>query len=324
MKISVVTASYNGAKHIAEQLESIKHQSILPHEIVISDDGSTDNTASIVEEFAKNTPEINVVFVHNSSPHGVDRNFENALRHAAGDIIFLCDQDDVWLPERIERMLTAFDGNTPSATFCDSMITDEKLSPLGFTHIKSRGFGSFDEIFSAGSTAFLKRVPPAGHDMAFSSKFLDILLPFPDLKDCYDTWIGLVLYALGAWKFSTSQPLTLFRRHQNSASRSGSIPSLREKITQARSAVENDTSNWYAELYAELIRRTKEHISPEMLDMLDARRRHSLTRSMMNTGFLKRVKLVMQETCNGNYFRFGRSFANIAQDILLRHPAKHS
>ena len=132
MKISVVTASYNGAKHIAEQLDSIRRQSVLPYEIVISDDGSTDSTASIVEEFAKNTPEINVVFISNTAPHGVDKNFENALRHASGDIIFLCDQDDVWLPERIEKMLTAFDGNTPSATCCDSMITDEKLAPLGY------------------------------------------------------------------------------------------------------------------------------------------------------------------------------------------------
>ena len=322
MKISVVIAAYNGFDHIREQLESIRNQSIVPHEIVISDDGSTDNTCGIADEFARNTPDINVVMIQNSAPHGVDHNFANALRHASGDVIFICDQDDVWLPNRVETMLSVFDGKTPAATFCDSSIVDADLKPLGFTHIQSRGFSSVKECFSCGSKAFLKRVPPAGHDMAFSREFLDILLPFPDLRDCYDTWIGLVLYALGAWKFSCDQPLTLFRRHQKSVTRSGLIPSFSEKLALAKKAVKDDTSNWYARLYAELISRTQNRITPEMLELLEARRRHSMTRSMMNTAFFKRSKLILQETCNGNYFRFGRSFSNIFQDLLLRRPQK--
>ena len=322
MKISVVIAAYNGFDHIREQLESIRNQSIVPHEIVISDDGSTDNTCGIADEFARNTPDINVVMIQNSAPHGVDHNFANALRHASGDVIFICDQDDVWLPNRVETMLSVFDGKTPAATFCDSSIVDADLKPLGFTHIQSRGFSSVKECFSCGSKAFLKRVPPAGHDMAFSREFLDILLPFPDLRDCYDTWIGLVLYALGAWKFSCDQPLTLFRRHQKSVTRSGLIPSFSEKLALAKKAVKDDTSNWYALLYAELISRTQNRITPEMLKLLEARRRHSMTRSMMNTAFFKRSKLILQETCNGNYFRFGRSFSNIFQDLLLRRPQK--
>lgn len=322
MKISVVIAAYNGADYIREQLESIRNQSIVPHEIVISDDGSTDNTCDIAAEFARNNPDIAVEIIQNQAPHGVDHNFANALRHVNGDIIFICDQDDVWLPCRVEKMLSAFDGKTPSATFCDSSIVDSKLNPLGFTHIQSRGFASIKECFASDSKAFLKRVPPAGHDMAFSREFLDILLPFPDLRDCYDTWIGLVLYALGAWNFSCDQPLTLFRRHQKSVTRSGLIPSFSEKLVQAQKAVKDDTSNWYALLYAELISRTQNRITPEMLELLEARRRHSLTRGRMNTAFFQRTKLVLQETFNGNYFRFGRSFANIIQDLLLRRPKK--
>lgn len=322
MKISVVIAAYNGFDHIREQLESIRNQSIVPHEIVVSDDGSTDNTCGIADEFARNTPDIDVVMIQNSAQHGVDHNFANALRHASGDVIFICDQDDVWLPNRVETMLSVFDGKTPAATFCDSSIVDADLKPLGFTHIQSRGFSSVKECFSCGSKAFLKRVPPAGHDMALSREFLDILLPFPDLRDCYDTWIGLVLYALGAWKFSCDQPLTLFRRHQKSVTRSGLIPSFSEKLALAKKAVKDDTSNWYARLYAELISRTQNRITPEMLELLEARRRHSMTRSMMNTAFFKRTKLVLQETFNGNYFRFGRSFSNIFQDLLLRRPQK--
>lgn len=320
MKISVVIASYNGASYIAGQLKSILEQSTVPHEIIISDDSSTDSTEEIVKEFARNAPQTEIIFVNNPPPHGVDRNFENALRLASGDVIFLCDQDDVWLPERVEVMMRIFKSGTPGATFCDSRIVDENLQELGYTHIQSRGFQNFEEIFSPDSTAFLKRVPPAGHDMAFSREFLDILLPFPDLKDCYDTWIGLVLYALGAWKISSPLPLTLFRRHSSSVTRSGIMPSFAESLRQARDAVKNDTSGWYAQLYGELIERIGEKITPEMREKLENRRSHSIVRSRMNTTLWRRVKLVIQETVNGNYFRFGRSYKNIIQDIFLRHP----
>lgn len=320
MKISVVIASYNGATYIAEQLESILNQSVTPHEIIISDDSSSDSTEEIVKRFVRDFPQTQIIFVQNPPPHGVDKNFENALRLASGDVIFLCDQDDVWLPERVEVMMQTFKSGIPSATFCDSRIVDENLKELGYTHIQSRGFQSFEEIFEPDSYAFLKRVPPAGHDMAFSREFLDVLLPFPELKDCYDTWIGLVLYALGAWKISSPLPLTLFRRHSRSVTRSGVIPSLAESIRQAKAAVENDTSGWYAQLYGELIERLGEKITPQMREKLENRRRHSIVRSQMNTVFFRRLKLVIQETVNGNYFRFGRSYKNIIQDIFLRHP----
>ena len=318
MKISVVIASYNGAPYISEQLRSICTQTLPPHEIIVSDDGSTDNTRDIVHKFAKEFDFIDVRFVDNPSPHGVDRNFENALRHVSGDVVFICDQDDVWLPERIEVMSQAFCGSSPTATFCDSRVVDENLKDLGYTHIQSRGFCSFDEIFVPHSTAFLKRVPPAGHDMAFSSEFIDVLLPFPDLKDCYDTWIGMVLFALRAWKFSASVPLTLFRRHSRSVTRSGLVPTLKESLAQAAKAVEDDAAAWHGKLYSELIARLGDKIDEEMLSLLEARRRHSIARTQMNTSFFRKMRLIWQETVNGNYFRFGRSFQNIVQDILFR------
>ena len=235
--------------------------------------------------------------------------------------IFLCDQDDVWLHDRVETMLLPFQKfSTPVATFCDSRIVDEKLHDLGYSHLQSRGFPSLQEIFDGNCNCFLKRVPPAGHDMAFAAELKEVLLPFPDLKDCYDTWIGLVLFALGAWKFSSPIPLTLFRRHRASVTRSGLVPSFKELFLQAKKAVDEDYSAWYAELYRVLIERVKDRVSPEMLASLEARRLHSLARSSMNTAFPERLKKVYQETRNGNYFRFGRSYLNIIQDLFFRKP----
>ncbi len=323
MKISVVIATYNGEKYLAEQLESICTQSITPDEIIISDDGSTDATCRIAEEFSAKYDGISFQISVNPSPSGCDRNFERAISLAAGDVIYLADQDDVWLSDRLETMQSILTSTPlPGAVFCDSRCVDSTLHDLGFTHWQSRGFESADEIFSDSGAAFLKRVPAAGHDMAFSAEFRNILLPFPELKNCYDTWIGLVLFALGAWRKPSDIPLTLFRRHPQNLSGSGTGSGFAAKLREAKKAVRDDASGWYAKLYTELISRVRDKVSPEMLRLLEARRKHSLCRSGMNVPLLKRLPLVWQETANGNYFRFGRSFLNIIQDIFLRSSAE--
>lgn len=319
MKISVVIASYNGVPFISEQLASIAAQSVVPHEIIVSDDHSTDATKETVEAFAAQNPQISVKFSVNPSSSGVDNNFAHAISLATGEVIFICDQDDVWLADRLETMMTVFEESPhPVATFCDSRIVDENLNDLGYTHLQSRGFPSVGQIFADDCRGFLKRVPPAGHDMAFHAAFKDVLLPFPDLENCYDTWIGLVLFALGAWKQSAPIPLTLFRRHSRTVTRSGLVPSVKEKFMQAKKAIDDDVCAWYAKMYQELIDRVGDRISPEMRLSLEARRDHSSKRSQMNVKFFKRLKMVYEETKNGNYFRYGRSYLNIFQDIFLR------
>lgn len=317
MKTSVVIASYNGSAYLAEQLKSICEQTPAPDEIIISDDNSSDLTCAIAENFAGLYPDIAIKFSVNPSPSGVDKNFERAISLASGDIIFICDQDDVWFPERIKIMTEALNRKY-SATFCDSLIVDRELNSLGYTHLQSRGFPAYGKLFPARPEDFLKRVPPAGHDMAFTADLKDVLLPFPELKNCYDTWIGLVFFALGVWKPCTPEPLTLFRRHANTVTRSGLAPSLKEKIRLARKSVADDTAGWYAELYRQLIERLGNRISPEMASLLEKRRLHSLRRSKMSRSFWKRLPEVMRETFNGNYFRFGRSWQNIVQDLFFR------
>ena len=151
-------------------------------------------------------------------------------------------------------------------------------------------------------------------------EFRKLLLPFPELDNCYDTWIGMVLFAVGAWKLSAAAPLTLFRRHSGSVSQSGLIPSWKEKIAQAKRSIADDTAGWNAALYSKLIERTGNLLTPEMRKLLEARQAHSQARSRMNVPFFRRLKMVLKETLNGNYFRFGRSYQNIIQDLFFRHP----
>lgn len=112
MKTSVILATYNGEEFLEEQLESIVQQTMLPSEIVISDDGSTDQTLEIIHSFFNRYSFLPIRFIlvrNDTNAHGVTRNFENALRHASGDYVFFCDQDDIWHKNKVERMVEFFE-----------------------------------------------------------------------------------------------------------------------------------------------------------------------------------------------------------------------
>lgn len=102
--ISVAMASYNGEKYIKKQLDSILAQTRSVDEIIIVDDQSTDCTREVVEEYIKNHPEMKFVFSVNEKNQGYKKNFKTALSKCQGDYIFLCDQDDLWMPNKVEEM----------------------------------------------------------------------------------------------------------------------------------------------------------------------------------------------------------------------------
>lgn len=110
--ISVVLSTYNGSKYIEKQLNSILNQTLLPDEIVICDDHSIDETYEIALSTLKQNQNINVIAHKNNNNVGWKTNFRNALLMTHGDIIFLCDQDDYWYPEKIEKMVKVFEDNT--------------------------------------------------------------------------------------------------------------------------------------------------------------------------------------------------------------------
>jgi glycosyltransferase involved in cell wall biosynthesis len=108
-KNSVAMATYNGEKYILKQLQSIYDQIEKPFEVIISDDGSNDNTVEIVQRFIKDHNLSNWRLLCNKGEHGASNNFVNAMNHCEGDIIFLCDQDDIWLPNKIKEISSLFD-----------------------------------------------------------------------------------------------------------------------------------------------------------------------------------------------------------------------
>ena len=131
MKISVALATYNGMDYIEKQLDSIRLQYIMPDEVVISDDASTDGTAEFVKEYIEKHSLFGWRLFENKENTGFKKNFLKALSLTSGDYIFLCDQDDIWQKDKTERALSVMEQNGDVLSLCTSFdYIDEKDAPL--------------------------------------------------------------------------------------------------------------------------------------------------------------------------------------------------
>lgn len=209
MKISVCMATYNGEKYIEEQLKSILDQLSEEDEVVISDDHSKDSTINVIQSI--NDPRIRVYY--NEGEKGYTKNFENALKHSEGDIIFLSDQDDVWIEGKVKAVLNSLKRFQFVVT--DAEIVDGSLNTLYASHFKLTSVKSgFIRNFS--KTRYI------GACMAFKRCVLDKALPFPKNQSlcAHDYWLAIVseMY-FKAGLIET--PYLKYRRHDANASGGG-------------------------------------------------------------------------------------------------------
>ena len=197
MKISVAMCTFNGARFLQEQLRSIGSQSRLPHEIVICDDGSTDATPSIVESFARSVS-FPVRFRRNTANLGSTRNFEQAIRLCCGDTIALCDQDDSWVPEKLEIMAKLLERKPDIAgAFSDAVLIGEGDHALDASLWDSINFRTQEQkAFAADPVSFMLRTRVVtGAAFLFRARFVNQVTPIPQ-EWVHDAWIALILACL--------------------------------------------------------------------------------------------------------------------------------
>ena len=206
MKISIAMATYNGEKYIKEQLESFSSQTLLPDELIITDDCSTDRTEMIVKEFADTAP-FNVIFHRNEINLGYCGNFNAALMKTTGDIVFLSDQDDVWFPEKMEFMVRLAEENPEMLVLMnDTELTDGELNPVGLTklgQIKSAGLSLNSYVM--------------GCCCAVRRELLDLCMPIPEGFRAHDNWLVEFAAGLNA-KWVDKTVLQYYRRHESNES----------------------------------------------------------------------------------------------------------
>lgn len=213
-KVSVALGVFNGEMYITEQVESILNQSLPVDELIVSDDASSDASVSIVQDIIKNTrSETTITLVINEENAGYTKNFERAISHCSGDLIFLSDHDDVWDPAKVEEVVNVFQKDPDvSMVYHDAEYADPSLHPLGRTVFEQRPYLSRER----GAREMIRRPGVKGCCMAFTARVKDAAVPFvPDLGK--DVWLVYIASALGRI-VPLPRCLILYRRHEGTLS----------------------------------------------------------------------------------------------------------
>jgi len=200
-------ATYNGAQYIEEQLQSFVDQTRQPDEVVVCDDGSTDATLEVVENFKESAP-FDFFIYRNEKNLGFIKNFEKAISLCSGDVIFLSDQDDVWFENKIDIVEREFKNSSAMVVINDQVITDSNLKESGATKLdNARRLGYSESWFITGCCT------------AFRSGWVDLICPIPVEIGSHDIWINRLADMLDLRKIIFT-PLQFYRRHETNASES--------------------------------------------------------------------------------------------------------
>ncbi len=203
-RISVAMPTYNGAAFLKEQLDSIISQLTVEDEIVISDDGSTDETLQILHSYEESDVTIRII---DGPKAGIKKNVENALAHCTGDYIFLADQDDIWFPDKVNRVMECFSDKNINLVIHDAVVfSEDPKKPF------MDSFFAFRKA-KAGICKNIWRNSYIGCCMAFRSGLLKKVLPIPDAIEMHDQWIGILNDFYYKKSYFLQTPLLYYRRH---------------------------------------------------------------------------------------------------------------
>lgn len=264
MKVSVAMCTYNGEKYVEEQLNSILNQTKKIDEIIICDDGSKDNTLKICDKILKNS-NVTYSIKINKKNLGFARNFYQAIRLCSGDIIFFCDQDDIWKENKVNLICQVFDDN-PNAllVFSNAHITNENLEITGnlFSSLNYRDNylnNQYDAFYYILNDNFV-----TGATTAIKKEILDYIGD-SDNGWIHDYWFGVIAALHGGLK-SIDEPLIYYRQHESNTIGIGKKYGF-DKIKKLFSKnKENNRENQYAELRLPQLNYLKDFIKDQNLD----------------------------------------------------------
>jgi glycosyltransferase involved in cell wall biosynthesis len=311
MKISVALCTYNGQKYLLEQLNSIAAQTRLPDELIVCDDVSLDDTWNILASFANSAP-FATTLTRNSKNRGAIRNFELAVSQCAGDIVFLSDQDDVWLPDKVETMTAPFE-NHPATTmvFSNAELVDSNLMPLPHSLWTYAGLtGKSVRRFHDDPFAFLltDHNVVTGATAAFSRYAVQTSLPFPEtIAIFHDGWLALVAAAIGPVVI-VDQQLVKYRQHEDQQLGVRQLTpnfgmSDYEKHLNQLTDLNNKVGSQLSEVHA---------------DLLNQYIRHLNVRLTLPKARSARSGRIAEEIFSGRYARFSSGLRSAGKDFFRK------
>ncbi|MGX7776514.1 glycosyltransferase family 2 protein [Streptococcus pluranimalium] len=210
MKVNIVMSTYNGEKYLADQIKSIQSQTFEDWQLLIRDDGSSDNTPSIIRDMAKKDDRIHFINDGQNENYGVIKSFYHLVKYDSADYYFFSDQDDVWLPEKIEVTLKRAQSETsakPLLVYTDLKVVTEDLEVLQESMIKSQSHHANTELVQE-----LTENTVTGGTMMINKALADKWQVYDNLL-MHDWYLALLAASLGKLVY-IDQATQLYRQHE--------------------------------------------------------------------------------------------------------------
>lgn len=323
--VSVAMATCNGANFVDAQLESLASQTRLPDELVVCDDASSDDTLERLRGFATRAP-FEVRIESNDPGLGTTANFDRAASLCSSEIVFLADQDDIWLPEKIETLAAVLDHNlSVGAVFCNGTVVDATNLPLEYDLWTAIGFDEKERAIvrdGRSHEVFVRHVVAAGTTFAFRGSYAPLVYPFPTLRSAHDAWVACLISAVSKVEI-VEQELIRYRLHGGNQLGLRKL-GLLEQFSAARRQIELEAFDYAAQFFEQAGERLREHAGSdfnprqEALDAIDAKAAHSRVRDAMPASLVGRIPVVWRELRSRGYARYAYGWKSLAQDLFLR------
>jgi len=215
-EVQILLSTFNGASFLEAQIESLLSQSFQNWQLLIRDDGSTDQTLTIINSYKEAHPK-KVVIIKNENGGSSTKSFMSLLNSVSAPYIMFCDQDDVWLPAKIENSLTALKRiekkHPVSAVYCDMRVVNSELETISPSFLKSQ---SLNPIWCAKPYSVFAQSMAAGCSMIFTKTLADRLHPIDSLLFQHDHWI--LMHAANYGKIGFLDNILInYRQHADNA-----------------------------------------------------------------------------------------------------------
>lgn len=254
--VDILLATYNGEKYLREQLDSLFAQTFQDFRILVRDDGSTDNTMHILREYALHHAGQIEIIEDDAGGGNPARNFMTLMKHSTAGYVMFCDQDDSWMPDKIQVLLQrmqaeekrAADGAAPILVFSDYQVTDENLSPMAVDESSlqvAKHYRSFNRLLVQNYIT--------GCTMMINKTACQLAGDYDDRILMHDWWIALYVSAMGRICHVPSK-LTYYRQHANNDVGARNVKSMEyrlEKLHDKSVRGSKDTHYAQAELLKE-------------------------------------------------------------------------
>jgi glycosyltransferase involved in cell wall biosynthesis len=320
--LSVAMCTRNGAHFVAEQVRSILTQSVIPRELVVGDDASSDDTLAIIEatvaEVRAENPAVTtqVLITARAQPLGVTKNFEQTIAACTSALIALSDQDDVWPPGRLARLVAVFDDPAVNLVHSDARLVDAGGHDTGVRLLRAMEATTEERRKLVAGDAFnvlLRRNLVTGATVIMRRALAESAMPFP-MSWLHDEWLAAIAAATGSVRL-IDEPWLDYRQHGDNEV-GASAPTWSRRWAKLREPRGPRAARLIARSRALVNHLESAGAAPARRQAAKAKLEHEQCRAQLPGWPLFRVPGILAGLVAGRYWRFNRGLIDVLRDLV--------